>query len=220
MTEKRVAFVTTGQAPRTDVVPEMLAEIGRPLDAVQVGLLDDLSRAEIAALAPAAGAPVIVSRLRDGSEVAMDHRKVAAGLAGLIERLDGERFDVLVLLCTGAFPELRARTVLVKAGPVVDGMVEALAPPGGRIGVLVPAAAQVDKYRGGRIGLATTVAAHASPYLAPRWREAVGELSTADLIVMHCMGYDRAMRLRVAELSGKPVLLARSLVAMAVAQLL
>jgi len=37
---------------------------------------------------------------------------------------------------------------------------------------------------------------------------------------MHCMGYTEAQRGRVAAASGRPVLLARRLVASAVAQLL
>jgi protein AroM len=36
---------------------------------------------------------------------------------------------------------------------------------------------------------------------------------------MHCMGYTEAMRRRVAAVTGKPVLLARRLVASAVAEL-
>lgn len=139
---------------------------------------------------------------------------LAAGLADLTRRLDRERFDVLVLLGTGAFPDLRSRMVLV------DGLVAALARPGRRIGVLVPAAARIETYApaDGSAGR------RPSPRMArPMWRPAFGKLSAgltmADLIVMHCMGYDRAMRERVAELSGKPALLGCSLVAMAVAQL-
>ena len=45
-------------------------------------------------------------------------------------------------------------------------------------------------------------------------------MSKTDLIVMHCMGYTEAMRRRVAAITGKPVLLARRVVADAVAQLL
>jgi protein AroM len=97
-------------------------------------------------------------------------------------------------------------------------MVRALGRFGQRIGVMVPGAAQVRHYHDAASG--KMIAAHASPYGRPRWREAVAELSDADVIVMHCMGYDRAMREQVAALSGKPTLLSRSLVASAVAELL
>jgi protein AroM len=216
MARRRVAFLTTGQSPRTDLVPEMVEEIGRAIEVIEAGMLDDLSPAEIDALRPAAGAPVIVSRLRDGSEVVMDHRKVEARLQPLIDA--HEDADILVLLCTGSFPSLSARSPLVKAGPVVDDQVAALGRFGQRIGVMVPGAAQVRHYQDKASG--KTIAAYASPYGRPRWREAVDELFDADVIVMHCMGYDRAMREHVAALSGKPTLLSRSLVASAVAELL
>ncbi len=62
------------------------------------------------------------------------------------------------------------------------------------------------------------LASHASPYTPGRLSLAAGELADADLIVMHCMGYDEAMRATVAEISGRPVLLARRMVAAAVQQ--
>lgn len=211
MAARRVAFLTTGQAPRSDVVPEMVAEIGTPIELIEAGMLDHLSRAEIEALRPADGAPVIVSRLRDGTEVAMDHRKVATGLQPLIDA--HEEADVLVLLCTGSFPALTSAAALLKAGPVVDGRVAELERSGQRIGMMVPAAAQIAWYHKAD---GSMIAAHATPYGAPRWREAVEELAAADAIVMHCMGYTRAMGEEVAALSGKPTYVSRSLVAAAV----
>jgi len=67
------------------------------------------------------------------------------------------------------------------------------------------------------------VLAHASPYspsAEDRLDDAARELAATDFIVMHCMGYTDAMRRRVARVSGRPVLLARRLVAGAVTQLL
>jgi protein AroM len=211
MHARRVAFLTTGQSPRSDVVPEMVAEIAAPIEVIEAGMLDQLSADAIQALRPGPGDPVIVSRLRDGSEVAMDHRKVAAGLQPLVE--DHADADVLVLLCTGNFPALTSASALLKAGPVVDERVGELERSGRRIGVLVPAAAQIGTYCKAD---GSMIAAHASPYGAPRWREAVDELAQADVIVMHCMGYTRAMGEEVAALAGKPTYVSRSLVAAAV----
>lgn len=209
---KRIAFLTTGQAPRVDLVPEMVEEIAAPIEVIEAGMLDQLSAQEIQALRPAPDAPVIVSRLRDGTEVTMDHGKVATGLQPLIDAHADA--DVLVLLCTGSFPALRSDADLLKAGPVVDERVAELGQSGRRIGVMVPGAAQIGTYQKAD---GSMIAAHASPYGAPRWREAVGELAEADAIVMHCMGYTRAMGDEVAVLSGKPTYVSRSLVAAAVA---
>jgi len=213
MAGKRVAFLTTGQAPRSDVVPEMVAEIAAPIEVIEAGMLDHLSDDAIQALRPRPGDPVIVSRLRDGTEVLMDQRKVAAGLQPLVEEHAGA--DVAVLLCTGSFPALASASALLKAGPVVDGRVAELERSGRRIGVMVPGAAQIANYSKAD---GSMIAAHASPYGVPRWREAVEELADADVIVMHCMGYTRAMGEQVAALAGKPTYVSRSLVAAAVAE--
>ncbi|WP_030105419.1 AroM family protein, partial [Actinoalloteichus caeruleus] len=47
----RLGVVTIGQSPRVDLVPELLPRLGR-VEVVERGALDDLGRAEIAALAP------------------------------------------------------------------------------------------------------------------------------------------------------------------------
>src|SRR5258708_23696393 len=58
----RVAFVTVGQSPRDDIVPELLAQIGRPVDAAQFGALDGLGADAVMALAPRPGEPSLATR--------------------------------------------------------------------------------------------------------------------------------------------------------------
>ena len=218
--KKRVAFVTIGQSPREDVLPEMLAQIGGGIEPAEIGLLDGLSREEIARLTPIGDGYRLVSRLRDGSEVVIAKDWAERRLQEVIEELDGNGFDLIVLLCTGSFPHQRSRTLLVEAGRVVDHLVDALSEDGRVVGVMLPNARQVGAYERSSNGQAPTVATHASPYGDSRFPDAVNELKDADLIVMHCMGYDAAMKAEVARLSGKPVLLSRGLVAAVAQQLL
>jgi protein AroM len=217
---KRVAFMTIGQSPRDDVLPEMLAQIGDGIESVEVGLLDGLSREEIARLAPTGDGYRLVSRLRDASEVVIAKEWAERRLQEVVEEIDGKEFDLIVLLCTGSFPHLRSRTLLVEAGRVVDHLVDALTEDGRVVGMMLPNAKQVGAYERSSNGQAPTIATHASPYTDSRVSDAVDDLKGADLIVMHCMGYDAAMKAEVARLSGKPVLLSRGLVAAAVQQLL
>ncbi len=216
---KRVAFVTIGQAPRDDMLPEMLARIGPGIEAVEVGALDGLTAEEIARLAPAPDDHALVSRLRDGTEATIGKRWVTARLRELMTALDASNPALVVLLCTGHFDGIRSQTLLVEAQRMVDAMTEAFAEDGRTVGVMVPLARQVDEFhlRGGRHAF---VMAHASPYSGGRVEDAARELEKTDLIVMHCMGYDEAMRRRVADVTGKPVLLARRVVADAVAALI
>ena len=216
---KRVAFVTIGQSPRDDLVPEMLERIGPGIEPVEVGALDDLTPEAIARLAPRDGDHTLVSRLRDGREVTIGKAWTQRRLAEIMADLDGRGFDLIVLLCTGHFEGVRSRTLMVEAQRIVDHAVEAVGGDGRTVGVMVPLATQMDEFHMRSHGGMSLVMAHASPYGDGRFEDAARELGKTDLIVMHCIGYDEAMRRRVAAVSGGPVLLARRLVANAVAEL-
>ena len=214
-----VGFVTIGQSPRDDVVPEMLAWIHRDVDVVERGALDGCSRDDVAKLAPGPGEARLVSRMRDGSEVVLSRALMHERVARVLTDLDEEGIDVLVLLCTGTFPPVRLRTPLVSAQAAVDHGVLTAATGVGRVGMLVPHPEQARAAEAQAWPFPVT-ASHASPYAPGRFEEAVDELGEVDLIVMHCMGYDEDMLARVREISGRPTLLARRLVASALRQLL
>ena len=118
------------------------------------------------------------------------------------------------------------RCPLIESQRIVDHAVAALAGEGTKVGVLLPHPQQVEEKHAEwvRRGEQRFVAAHASPYSNEndRFETAAQELcgGGADLVVMHCMGYDESMRARVADVTKKPVMLARRVVASAVAQLL
>jgi protein AroM len=216
---RRVAFVTIGQTPRSDLVPEILASIAAPIEAAEFGALDGMDAAEIAALAPPPGEGSLATRLADGSEAVVAKRWAEQRLQQIFDRVDAEGFDLLVLLCTGHFPSLRSRTLMVEAQRVVDGFVDAMAVETCRLGIMVPLARQVEEWHV-RGGSARDVRlTHFSPYAGDRLERASDDLADRDMIVMHCMGYDEAMRARVAARTTRPVVLARRVVAGAIAQL-
>lgn len=218
-----VAFVTIGQSPRPDMVPEMLAWIRRDvpaLEALEVGALDGLGRQEVAALAPAGDEHRLVSRLADGTEVVVSKPRVQERLKAIMADLDERAPTLVVLLCTGHFEGVRSRTLMVESQRVVDHAADALAEDGRTVGLLLPLAEQMGEFHVRSTPTRRVLMAWASPYSGDRFAAAARELAGADFIVMDCMGYDEAMRRRVAEASGRPVLLARRLVADAVARLL
>ncbi len=198
----------------------MLARIGPDIEPIEIGALDDLGADAIARLAPRAGDQTLVSRLRDGREVTIGKTWTRQRLVELMHDLDTKDLDLIVLLCTGYFEGVHTRTLMVEAQRIVDHTVDAVSEDGRAVGVMVPLATQMDEFHVREHGRTSVVMAHASPYSDGRFEDAARELAKTDLIVMHCMGYSEAMRGRVAAVSGKPVLLARRLVANAVAELI
>jgi len=216
---KRAAFITIGQSPRPDIMSEMRPWWdGLSLDIDEHGVLDGLTPAEIERLAPGDDDVPLVSRLHDGTEVLLGAHSVHHRVEEIVRKLDG--IDVVVLLCTGQFHGLTSRGILVAAGPVVDHGLAAIAESAPSIGVLLPNEGQKASFRCEPAGNRRFLLSHASPYSGDRWETAARELEEADLIVMHCMGYTEPMRLKLAEKTGRPVLLARRMVAAAVAQVL
>ena len=215
----RIAFVTIGQAPRVDMVPEILAAVHGELDAVEFGALDDLSRAEVAAMLPPPGVASLATRMRGGEEVVISKRATGERLQQLFDRLDGQRFDAITLLCTGYFEDIGSKTLLIEAQRVVDATVDAFSLGCRNLGVMLPLARQVQEFHVQDNPQRRVTATHYSPYSGDRLEAAAHEVGACDLVVMHCMGYSEAMRRRVADVVDKPVLLARRIVAGAIQQI-
>jgi protein AroM len=212
-------FVTIGQTPRVDLVPEMREWLGDSIDVVERGALDGLTREAIQAMAPAQGDPRLVTRLVDGTEAIVRKDLVFDRLQRLFDEVAGENLTCTVLLCTGHFPPFRIQGLFLEAQSIVDQTVAVLAGYARSIGVMVPVQEQIAEFHFRPAPDQRLIVSHASPYTPGRLEEAAAELSATDMIVMHCMGFTEAMRRTVARTSGRPVLLARRIVAAAVAQL-
>ena len=219
---RRVHFLTIGQSPRPDAVPEILGFLGTAaagIRAVEAGALDGLSRREVRAGAPRRGEMPLVSRLANGAEVVLGERFVEERMAALVERVPNR--EPAAILCTGRFAGIPDRPGLAKAGPAFDAALRAACATGATVGMLIPEARQEEDARRRVPEGARCVVAVASPYsgtgaaqgLAERFRE-------ADLIGLNCLGYTGALAREVEAAAGKPVVLARRALADAVGRAL
>lgn len=209
-----LGLVTIGQSPRPDVRISMFNERA-PLGLLEAGALDELTFSEITALAPDDGDHPLVTRLRDGEEVVVAKRAIVPLLQAAVDRVEREGATVVCVLCTGAFPALTARGRLVFPDRILEGTVNALLPTG-MIGVLMPhPGQQAMMERKWQHAQRRVVTAAVSPYAgSDGFADAARELAAAgaELIVMDCMGFDRAMQERVRAAVDLPVILANGLV--------
>lgn len=216
----RITFLTLGQTPRVDLVPEIVGSLPRDVVVEEFGALDGLERPDIEALAPESDDHAFVTRLADGSEVLVGKRWLTRRLQDLLDDLGEDPERVVVLLCTGDFSTLRGHGLFLDARNIVDRGVEALGHGVRRMGVVLPIERQVDEhhFRASRARAVQPVVA--SPYRDDDFAAAGRSLSGCEMIVMHCMGFTTPQRATVAEHSGCPVLLPRRLVTAALTQLL
>ena len=101
----KIGAITIGQAPRTDVTADILHIFDDSLELVQAGGLDGLTKEQIAEFAPGKDDYVLVSRLTDGSSVTFAERHILPRLQDAINRMEDEGCSLIMMFCTGSFPE-------------------------------------------------------------------------------------------------------------------
>lgn len=208
-----LALVTIGQAPRVDVLPDLLpALVGRRY--AEYGALDLVTADELRAIAPVGDEVPLVSRMRDGSRVSMVHRRVLPLVAAAVERAATDGAEAALLMCTGRFEPFATSIPVYAAEPLAQqAIVESVT----GFGVMNPVPEQMDESRGrweARVGGRVPVAA-ADPYtasdaqLADAGRELAAQGATS--IVLDCFGYSAAMAETVRSATGLPVHLTRTI---------
>ena len=220
----QVGTVTIGQAPRVDITPDLKTIIGDGIEIVEAGALDGLTKEQIAAMAPHEGDYVLVTRMADGSSVQISEHAVTPFLIDKINAHYESGIHTVLLLCTGEFPGFAAKGLLLRPQKLLFNFVQAAA-SGMRLGVFMPSADQLKQSTERWSKVSPQVkSVGASPYVNPELSIAEGakELADwgADVIIMDCMGYSLAMKEKVRQITGKPVILARAVAARALCELI
>jgi protein AroM len=219
-----VAMITIGQSPRSDVTSDVEPILGEHIQIVECGALDDLDERSISELKPRDGEEVLVTRLRDGTEVQVSHERIVNLVNDCIYSLE-KKAGLVVLLCTGEFRGVHSEKLLIMPSDLLFRVVQSLLPRG-RAGVLIPSPAQVDAIRTkwAREGLEVFIQA-LSPYQEAD-ESAIREVSRkflaakVDLIVLDCIGYSNQLSREMKHLTGLPVVLARTIVARVLKEIL
>jgi len=214
-----VGMITIGQSPREDVVPEIKQLAGIEIEISECGALDGLSLSEIEKLAPQQGEYMLVTRLRDGTGVKLARSKIIEKVQKCIDSLVGQGADLIVILCSGEWPKFRSQKLVIEPSEPFCGFTLGLANRGDKLGVMIPAEDQVEdaKKKWNKEGVNLCLAA-VSPYgfaaedEVARVAKSLTE-SGVDLVAMDCLGYTMGMRRIVQQITGKPVVLVRSVIA-------
>lgn len=210
-----LGWVTIGQAPRADLIPDVEGALAG-MQFVEHGALDLLDAAGIARVAPEPGDVPLVSRLRNGGAVAMGHRAIVSLVNEAIERCERDGAGAVLLLCTGHFDGIKSRVPVFFAELLSHGGVAAIVGEE-RVGVMMPLESQVAEASARwRALLGREVfGAAGDPYgdvddtIVAAGQRLAGD--GAQWIVLDCIGYTEAMRNAVAAATGVPVLLVRSI---------
>lgn len=219
---KKVGLVTTSQTPRTDVVPTLRGLISGSVEFVEAGALDDLTKQEIRRLMPKNDSDVLVSRVRDGSEVMFGKSHIIPRLQRCIDDLNSKGVKAIALLCAGSFPRFESKVPIVRPDLLMYGFLKSI-PNMKKVGLLVPNERQQEpigrEFEDEGFGVVTS---WLSPYRESSVQEAVKPFKKEDvtLISLLCMGYGPDLKEKVVGLTSKPAILSQSLLAKAIDELL
>ncbi|SNS07264.1 protein AroM [Anaerovirgula multivorans] len=222
--KKKLGAITIGQSPRVDVIPEMVEFLGDNVEVIEAGALDGLTYEDILAFQPEDDDYVLVSKLKDGKSVKFAERYILPRLQECIDKLEREGADVILFICTGVFPDIfKSKKPILYPQKILHGVTPQLVDKG-KLAVITPDKDQVvqSQKKWCETGV-EVIAVPASPYT--KEDELSGAITMLkkkdiDVIVMDCIGYNQAMKKKVSEGTGKPVVLARTMVARVLGEIL
>lgn len=220
----KLAFATIGEAPRDDLVPYLLSKLPADLEVLQDGVLNHLDEAGRQALNAHDDTLHMVTRARDGSAYKLSYDRTLPEMQKVVDGLVEQGADLVVILCGADWSPVTASVPIVNPGRLFPNLVQALG-SGLKLGVIKPDEGQIPHtirhYTS--IGLDPIVTA-ASPYeddRLDRARRAAEQLRDegAEMIWMTCVGMGEEMRDAVHEVLPLPTILARSVLARIIAEL-
>ena len=220
-----IGFATIGQTPRDDLVPYLVGQLSTDVRVLEGGVLDGLSGPEIAELDDGAEGLHMVTRLKDGGSARLSYVMAVPRMQQVVDRLVADGADLIVILCGADWSAVKAQVPVVNPGKLFPNLVQALA-GGSKLGIIKPSAGQVthtvSQYRD-RLGLDVAVTS-AFPYdecALQAAHRAATELKNenVDLVWMTCVGMDDGMKQVIRDELQRPIILARSILARVIDEL-
>lgn len=210
-----VGLLYIGQSPKEDYISFFRTGLPANTKIVEAGAMDDLTLEEIRALPVQEGEPILVMQTRDLVTVTAAKALVEERLAEKVQLLESLGAQVIVVLCTGKFPSLNSRVLLLEPSEILFKTVAAVS-RGRKVGIITPLPEQIPQTRASwqAVGIQPMLEA-ATPYeslnpvveAALRLRD-----GSSDLIVLDCMGFTGEAKNAVRQASGIPTICARSIV--------
>ena len=219
---KTIGMLTIGQTPRTDILPSLLSIMGKDYEIIEAGALDGMTLSDIRKMEIKSDDYILVSRMRDGTEIKVAKRVLLPLLQKRIHEIEAKGVRLTVLMCTGKFPQFESKGLIVTPSEILHGIVEG-ALKRGKLAVIFPAKEQISyiKREFSREGV-ELYGDWLSPY------EGEGELDALcarikawkpDLVFLNCFGFTRKVKIAVENVTGVPVIQSNAIIAKVLTEL-
>lgn len=213
---QRVAFVTIGQSPRDDVVPDILRSLDVPIESLEYGILDGVSRDGLFQASPGPNDPALLTRLRDGTDVVLSMDWTSRRVREVYRDVAVQEIDLIVLMSTILGGAVAPAAATVYCDRVIDRAVAGFVRAEQKVGIVLPLKGQDDHIAHGNGGPDRGLVTIARPGDRKALSTALKKLGGCDIIMLHSVSYSEAESEAAKQITGKPVVLARHLVVNAI----
>lgn len=212
----KIGMLTIGQTPRVDLLPTLIEILGDEHEIIEAGALDGLNLENVKGIEILPDDYILVSRMRDGTEVKITKRFVIPRVQEKITELEEKDVRLTVVMCTGAFPQFKSKGLVITPQEILKGVLNGSLKKG-KLGVVYPTEEQMP---GAQSNFGSddveTYADVISPYEGSEELEALaGRLSAQnlDLILLNCFGFSSDLKKYIAERTGVPTIQSNAVVA-------
>lgn len=220
--KRKLGVITIGQSPRMDLTQDIKDVLNKDIAIIESGILDKYTYEEvIEKFSPNDHEDILVSRMREGTQVMLSEKKVIGEIQSHIDEME-KTVDMVLLLCTGKFPAFHHKKPLIIPQDLLHATLSKLE-PNNKIGTIIPDTDQIDQIKRWWHAVNMDVEIEvASPYkdvetikkAAERFKD-----KALNYIVLDCMGYSMNMKKIVSKASEKIVILPRTLIARVINEL-
>lgn len=226
MKPKTIAILTIGQTPRRDITTDLEGFLPDGVGLAEYGALDGLTAEQAAKQFgyDGRGERLITRMGPAGAMLSVSGEKIMAQLQTCIHRAEADGAQLLLLACTGIFPQYRHRVPLLLPGACQREQTLKLT-AGAAVGVVIPNPDQREQITqwwqaSGAENLLLDVA---DPFGDPQQVvQAALRLKTAGakVLCLDCFGYTAAQQAAVARVTGLETVLPRAVLCQMARELL
>lgn len=214
---KQIGVITIGQAPRTDLIPEMEKFFSSDVEFIQRGVLDHFDQRTLADIQPTPGQTTLVSRLKDGTSATMAKEKILPIIQQIIDDFNRDQVTLIILACTGEFKLFQSDVPVIYPDYLLNHVAQGIFRDKGPIGVIVPLPEQYESIKKKWLSADfEALPTASSPYTFDEQSliKAVKELDKTNIntIVLDCIGYTEKMKQIVKKHTTKNVILSRNII--------
>lgn len=209
----RVAFLTLGETPRIDVVPDVLKYLDADVCPIEYGLLDKIGPSALVGPGLQGQDDCLITRLSSGSNILLSRRWADHRLSEIADEALNDGAEYVVLLSTGGVvPRMNPLCITVQGQKEINRTIDSMRAASLSVGTVYALEEQlVEVCSHGLISPATCAAAY--PEDEEALFKAAIKLADCDLVVLHSVRCCDAEAQLVKSVTGKPVVLARQVIA-------